>query len=122
MADLLGRRPVFLAGLTLFTAASLASGLAPTPEEMIVSRAAQGLGAAMLSPTALSIITTTYSGAQRITALSAWGAIGRAGVAVTGAATGFVSRDEAVAASRRTPPWAHRWPRSPTRRTSPLPR
>jgi EmrB/QacA subfamily drug resistance transporter len=81
MADLLGRRPVFLAGLTLFTAASLASGLAPTPEALIVSRAAQGLGAAMLSPAALSIITTSYSGAQRTTALSAWGAIGSGGAA-----------------------------------------
>jgi EmrB/QacA subfamily drug resistance transporter len=81
MADLLGRRPVFLAGLTLFTAASLASGLAPTPEALIVSRGAQGLGAAMLSPAALSIITTSYSGAQRTTALSAWGAIGSGGAA-----------------------------------------
>jgi EmrB/QacA subfamily drug resistance transporter len=81
MADLLGRRPVFLAGLTLFTAASLASGLAPTPEALVVSRGAQGLGAAMLSPAALSIITTAYSGAQRTTALSAWGAIGSGGAA-----------------------------------------
>src|ERR687897_2992527 len=54
MADLLGRRPVFLAGLLLFTGASLASGLASTPEALIAARAAQGLGAAMLSPAALS--------------------------------------------------------------------
>jgi len=81
MADLLGRRPVFLAGLTIFSAASLASGLAPTPGALIASRAAQGLGAAMLSPAALSIITTSYGGAQRTTALSAWGAIGAGGAA-----------------------------------------
>jgi EmrB/QacA subfamily drug resistance transporter len=81
MSDLFGRRPVFLSGLTLFTAASLASGLAATPEALIVSRAAQGLGAAMLSPAALSIITTTYEGAQRTRALSIWGALGAGGAA-----------------------------------------
>jgi EmrB/QacA subfamily drug resistance transporter len=79
MADILGRRPIFLAGLALFTGASLASGLAPTPEALIASRAAQGLGAAMLSPAALSLITTTYTGEQRTRALSAWGAIGAGG-------------------------------------------
>jgi EmrB/QacA subfamily drug resistance transporter len=81
MADLIGRRPVFLAGLLTFTAASFASGLAPSPEALIVSRAGQGLGAAMLSPAALSIITTSYEGAQRTTALSVWGAIGAGGAA-----------------------------------------
>jgi len=81
MADLLGRRPVFLAGLLVFTGASLASGFAATPDALIASRAAQGLGAAMLSPAALSIITTTYVGAQRTTALSVWGAIGAGGAA-----------------------------------------
>src|SRR5215207_5461180 len=80
-ADLLGRRRVFLAGLATFTTASLVSGLATSPEMLIVARAAQGLGAALLSPAALSIITTTYSGAQRTTALSTWGAIGGAGAA-----------------------------------------
>jgi EmrB/QacA subfamily drug resistance transporter len=80
-ADLFGRRRVFLTGLVTFTAASLASGLATSPEMLIVARAAQGLGAALLSPAALSIITTTYSGAQRTTALSTWGAIGGAGAA-----------------------------------------
>src|SRR5215218_2803849 len=80
-ADLFDRRRVFLAGLSIFTAASLASGLAPTAEVLIVSRAAQGLGAALLGPGALSIITTLYQGAQRATALSAWGAIASAGAA-----------------------------------------
>jgi EmrB/QacA subfamily drug resistance transporter len=81
MSDLLGRRPVFLTGILVFTGASLASGLASTPGMLIAARAAQGLGAAMLSPAALSIITTTYDGAQRTTALAAWGAIGAGGAA-----------------------------------------
>jgi EmrB/QacA subfamily drug resistance transporter len=81
-ADLIGRRPVFLAGLAVFTAASLASGLAPTPATLIASRACQGLGAALLSPAALSIITATYKGPQRTTALSVWGALAGGGGAV----------------------------------------
>ena len=80
--DLLGRRPVFLVGLLVFTAASLASGLAWSPLALIVSRATQGFGAALLLPSALAIITTTYSHGQRTVALSIWGAIGSAGVAV----------------------------------------
>jgi EmrB/QacA subfamily drug resistance transporter len=81
MADLIGRRRVFLTGLMVFTGASLASGLAPTALVLIASRAAQGLGAALLSPAALSIITTTYTKGQRTTALSVWGAIGAGGAA-----------------------------------------
>jgi EmrB/QacA subfamily drug resistance transporter len=80
-ADLLGRRRVFLTGLGIFTLASLASGLAPSATALIVARAAQGIGAALLTPAALSIIVTTYSGSQRTTALSAWGVIGSAGAA-----------------------------------------
>ena len=80
-ADLLGRRRVFLMGLLLFTVASLASGLAWSSHALIVSRAAQGFGAALLLPSALAIITTNYSGAQRTAALAVWGAIGSAGVA-----------------------------------------
>src|ERR1700722_14245279 len=59
--DVAGRRRVFLTGLTVFTAASLASGLAPSAGALIAARAGQGLGAAMLTPAALSIITTTYA-------------------------------------------------------------
>jgi EmrB/QacA subfamily drug resistance transporter len=80
-ADLLGRKSVFLAGLTLFTLASLASGLAESPAMLVGSRAAQGLGAALLTPAALSIVATTYTGSQRTTALTAWAAIGSAGAA-----------------------------------------
>jgi EmrB/QacA subfamily drug resistance transporter len=79
--DLFGRRRIFLIGLTVFTVASLASGLAASPEALIVARSLQGLGAAMLTPAALSIVTTTYSGSQRTSALAAWGAIGSAGAA-----------------------------------------
>jgi MFS family permease len=81
-ADRLGRRRVFLAGLGLFTAASLACGLAPSPAVLIAARVAQGVGAALLTPAALSIITATYDGAQRATALSVWGAVASGGVAV----------------------------------------
>src|SRR5215211_3708947 len=81
LADLAGRRPVFLTGLAVFTGASLASGLAWSPDALIVSRAVQGVGAAMLLPSALSIITTTYSGHQRGVALAVWGALGSAGAA-----------------------------------------
>jgi EmrB/QacA subfamily drug resistance transporter len=79
--DLFGRRRIFLGGLALFTLASLASGLAPSPEALVAARAAQGLGAAMLTPGALSIVTTTYEGGQRTAALAAWSAIGSAGAA-----------------------------------------
>ena len=80
-ADLFGRRRVFLGGLATFTSASLASGLASSPEALIVARALQGIGAAMLTPSALSIVTTTYAGAQRTAALAAWSTIGSAGAA-----------------------------------------
>jgi EmrB/QacA subfamily drug resistance transporter len=81
LADLIGRRQVFLTGLGVFTVASLGSGLAGTPEVLIGARALQGIGAAMLLPSALSIITTTYTGGQRTKALAVWGALGSAGAA-----------------------------------------
>jgi EmrB/QacA subfamily drug resistance transporter len=81
LADRFDRRVIFLTGLAVFTAASLASGLAPSPGALIAARAAQGVGAALLTPAALSIVTTTYTGSQRTKALSAWGAIGSAGAA-----------------------------------------
>ena len=70
-----------LAGLTLFSAASLVSGLSGSAEMLIAARAAQGVGAAMLTPAALSIVVTAYTGPQHATALAAWGAIGSAGAA-----------------------------------------
>src|SRR6478609_6165854 len=65
IADLLPRRRVFLVGMAVFTGASLASGFASNAAELIASRATQGLGAALMTPAALSLIMTTYSGAQR---------------------------------------------------------
>jgi EmrB/QacA subfamily drug resistance transporter len=80
MADLLGRRRVFIAGLLLVAAASLAAGFSANDGQLIAARAAQGLGAAIISPSALSIITTTFSdGAERNKALGAWGAVAGAG-------------------------------------------
>ena len=82
LADLLGRRRTFLAGLGVFTAASLTAGLAGDGSVLIAARAAQGVGAALLSPSALSIITTTFHGGERRRALGAWAALPGAGAAV----------------------------------------
>src|SRR6188474_1047902 len=82
MADLLGRRRIFLVGLVLFTLASLTCGLASSAGVLIASRALQGLGAAIISPAALSIVTTTFrEGAERNKALGIWGALGGSGAA-----------------------------------------
>jgi MFS family permease len=81
-ADLLGRRRVFLAGLGVFTAASLACGLAPSPAALVAARAVQGAGAALLTPAALATVTALYHGPQRATALGIWGAIASAGVGI----------------------------------------
>jgi EmrB/QacA subfamily drug resistance transporter len=79
-ADLLGRRALFLAGLALFSAASFVNALANTGEVLIIARGVQGLGAALISPAALSIITTTFSeGDERTKAMGVWGAIAGAG-------------------------------------------
>ena len=90
-ADIIGRRPVFLTGLAIFTAASLASGLAPTAGALIAARAGQGAGAALLTPAALAIVTAAYSGPQRATALGTWGAIGGAGAAAGVLAGGMLT-------------------------------
>jgi EmrB/QacA subfamily drug resistance transporter len=92
MADLLGRRRIFIAGLILFALASLAGGFASTSGQLIAARAVQGLGAALLSPAALSIVTTTFrDGAERNKALGIWGAVagsgGAAGVLLGGVLT-----------------------------------
>ncbi len=81
-ADLLGRRRVFLTGLTVFTGASLVTALAGDATMLFAARGGQGLGAALLSPAALSIITTTFHGPERAKALGVWGAVGGAGAAI----------------------------------------
>ena len=82
-ADLLGRKRLFIAGVALFSAASLLNGLAQTSGMLIVGRALQGLGGALVSPAALSIITTTFTEtAERTRALGVWSAIAAGGGAV----------------------------------------
>ncbi len=92
MADLLGRRRVFIAGLILVAVASLAAGFSSTEGQLIAARAAQGLGAAIISPAALSIVTTIFrEGSERNKALGVWGAVagsgGAAGVLLGGILT-----------------------------------
>src|ERR1700755_1617870 len=91
-ADLLGRRRVFMTGLAVVGIASLAAGFASTQGQLIAARAAQGLGAAIVSPSALSIVTGLFKdGAERNKALGAWGAVagsaGAAGVLLGGILT-----------------------------------
>jgi EmrB/QacA subfamily drug resistance transporter len=82
MADLLGRRRLFMAGLAIFTVSSLLDGLAWSEGSLIGFRALQGLGAALLSPAALSILTTTFQeGRERNIALGVWGAVSGSGAA-----------------------------------------
>jgi EmrB/QacA subfamily drug resistance transporter len=96
LADLFGRRRLFMAGLALFTVSSLLDGLAWSEGSLIVFRSLQGLGAALLSPAALSILTTTFrEGRERNVALGIWGAAsgsgGAAGVLLGGALTSALS-------------------------------
>jgi EmrB/QacA subfamily drug resistance transporter len=81
-ADLLGRRRIFIAGVIVFTVASLLAGLAWSEASLIAARALQGLGAAIISPAALSILSTTFAeGRERNIALGVWGAVGGFGAA-----------------------------------------
>jgi EmrB/QacA subfamily drug resistance transporter len=94
LADLLGRRRVFIAGLVLFSVASLAGGLAQSDVWLVAARAVQGLGAAIISPAALSLVTTMFAeGAERNRALGVWGAVagsgGAAGVLLGGVLTEY---------------------------------
>src|SRR2546423_3282546 len=96
LADLLGRRRLFVAGLAIFTVSSLLDGFAWSEASLIGFRALQGLGAALLSPAALSILTTTFhDGRERNLALGIWGAAsgsgGAAGVLLGGALTSALS-------------------------------
>src|SRR5205807_9460675 len=92
-ADLLGRRRMFMAGLALFTAASLACALAASGTFLIIMRGIQGLGAAMVLPAALSIVMNMFAeGAERNKALGLWGGIGAAGATVGLITGGLVTR------------------------------
>jgi len=92
-ADIVGRRRMFLIGIVVFTAASLGAGLAWSESSLIAARAFQGLGAAIITPAALSILSTTFvEGRERNVALGAWGAVGGFG-AVAGVLLGGVLTD-----------------------------
>jgi EmrB/QacA subfamily drug resistance transporter len=92
-ADLLGRRRIFLAGLVVFTLASFAAGMAWDDTSLLAARALQGLSAAVITPAALSILSTTFSeGRERNIALGVWGAVGGVG-AVAGVLLGGVLTD-----------------------------
>ncbi len=82
LADAMGTLRMFLAGLMLFTAASIASGLATDGGTLIAARSAQGVGAALLSPAAMALVVALFHGPDRTKALGAWAAIGGAGAAV----------------------------------------
>src|SRR3954453_1065253 len=82
-ADRLGRRRLFMAGIALFSGASLICGLSQSEPMLLIARGAQGLGGAMVSPAALSIVLTTFAeGTERNRALGIWGAIAGAGGAI----------------------------------------
>lgn len=82
-SDLLGRRRVFVTGLVLYAGASLLGGLAPSPEALLGARAFQGLGGALVFPSTLSLVNTTFSeGAERNRAVAIWGGAGAAGLVI----------------------------------------
>ncbi|MFD0533196.1 MFS transporter [Actinomadura luteofluorescens] len=96
LADLLGRRRVFLIGVALFGAASLACGLAQQPWQLVAGRFVQGTGSAMAGPAAMSMITLLYPGPEeRVKALGIWGGIAAlgatSGLVISGALTDLVS-------------------------------
>src|SRR6185295_18346483 len=82
LSDLFGRRLIFVAGLVVFTGSSLACGLANGPEVLIGARVVQGLGAAMMNPATLSIITVTFPPRQRGTAIGIWAGISALALAI----------------------------------------
>ncbi len=82
LADLLGRRFIFMAGLVIFTGASLACGLAPNGGFLIGARVVQGLGGAMMNPATLSIITATFPARQRGTAIGIWAGVSAMALAI----------------------------------------
>ncbi|WP_040810727.1 MFS transporter, partial [Nocardia concava] len=93
IADLVGRRRIFVLGLAIFTLASLAGGLAQSSQWLVIARVAQGFGGALLSPATLAILSTTFTeGKARARATAAWGAISGAGAAL-GSVLGGVLTD-----------------------------
>jgi EmrB/QacA subfamily drug resistance transporter len=92
VADVYGRRRTFFAGLAIFTLASLAAGLAGSQEALIAARAAQGLGAAVLAPTTLALITSMFPNPrERATAVGVWGSVGALALAIGPLTGGYLS-------------------------------
>ncbi|GLW09043.1 MFS transporter [Microtetraspora sp. NBRC 13810] len=92
IADLYGHKRIFIAGVVLFTGASLLGGLASTPGLLIAARAVQGVGAAVLAPATLTILTTTFTeGPRRAKAIASWSAVGAVGGAVGGLLGGLLT-------------------------------
>ena len=90
LGDLFGRKRFYLAGLAIFTAASALSGFSETTSQLIATRALQGVGAALLVPGTLSIISATFSGKERGAAIGIWGAIGGLAIAVGPVVGGYL--------------------------------
>jgi EmrB/QacA subfamily drug resistance transporter len=94
LADAYGRRRLFMVGLVIFTASSLAAGLADGGGELVASRAVQGVGAALLTPATLAIIMATFTnGKERAAAVGIWTAIGAMGLAIGPVAGGLISQN-----------------------------
>lgn len=92
-ADLFGRKKIFLTGLGLFTAASLGGGLAQEPWQLIAARTVQGVGAAVLAPATLTILTTSFpQGPARTRAIATWSAVGAGGGAAGGLVGGLLTQ------------------------------